>query len=86
MIARQRCKSAGRKDRAGVGKPTRLRGELMARTDNEQLEREIDNLLRSLKRSGENLSESRARLEYLLKLSDDAKRAAKARIKRPERF
>jgi hypothetical protein len=41
----------------------------MAGKENEQLQREIDNLLRDLKRSGDNLTATRVKLEILFELS-----------------
>jgi len=50
---------------------------VMARKENEQLQREIDNLLRDLKRSGENLAVTRLKLEMLFELSEHPNRGAK---------
>lgn len=57
----------------------------MARTDNEQLRREIDNLLRELRHSSDCLTDMRQRLEKLVKLSDWANRGAKYKSEQPLR-
>ena len=54
----------------------------MARKENEQLQREIDNLLRDLKRSGENLAVTRWKLEMLFELSEHPNRGAKTKTSR----
>ena len=70
MIARRRCKSAGRRERIR---------KTMARQDTERLQREIDNLLRDLKRSGEDLAATRCKLQKLFDLSSSPHRGAKSR-------
>ena len=54
----------------------------MARKENEQLQREIDNLLLDLKRSGENLASTRLKLEMLFELSEHPNRGTKAKTSR----
>lgn len=51
----------------------------MARKEDDQLQREIDNLLRDLKRSGENLAVTRLKLEMLFKLSQTPNRGTKTK-------
>ena len=51
----------------------------MARKEQEKLQREIDNLLRDLKRSGENLAATRLKLEILFELSEHSNRGSKTK-------
>jgi hypothetical protein len=51
----------------------------MAGYENEELRRQIDNLIRDLKRSRKGLDETRDRLQTLFKLTDSRNRGAKRR-------